>query len=149
VEKVADDLEGRSRRNNLLFYGLEKGEGETQQDLEDKLTDLFTDKLELADDIEMDRVHRVSSKPNSPVIARCTFYKDKVQILKAKKKLMGSNIFVGEDFSRGVREVRKKLSKFLKEKKDAGQRATMVFDHLLVEGEKLYLSEDEQSLVKK
>ena len=32
--------------------------------------DLITDKLELADDIEFDRVHRLSGKPNSPVVAR-------------------------------------------------------------------------------
>ena len=112
IENKSDDLESRSRRNNLLFYGMERGQGETNKDCEERLRDLVTDQMELANDVEFDRVHRVGSKPDSPIIARCTFYKDKVAILKAKKKLKGSNIFVGEDFSQGMREVRRKLSTF-------------------------------------
>ena len=148
VEKHADDLEGRSRRNNLLFYGLDSEEGETQEDLELRVKEVLTDKLELAEDIEFDRIHRVSAKRNSPVIAKCTFYKQKVTVMKAKHKLQGSQIFIGEDFSRGVREIRKKLSKFAKEKKDQGQRVKMVFDHLVVEGVKFFLSDDGLGLVR-
>jgi hypothetical protein len=131
-----------------LFHGLQREEGETQEDLELRLREVITDNCEIAEDIEFDRVHRLGSKVNAPVIARCTFYKDKVKLLKAKQKLKGSDIFIGEDFSRGVRETRKKLSVFLKAKKDEGQNAKMVHDHLVVEGEKFFLSPDGQSLVK-
>ena len=86
LEKKADDLEGRSKRNNLLFYGIDREEDETTESCEDRLRDIFTDKLELSGDIEFDRVHRISPKPNSPLIARCMFYKDKVKILKAEGK---------------------------------------------------------------
>ena len=55
------------------------------------MRDLITDKLELADDIEFDRVHRLSGKPNSPVVARCCFYKHKEKIMKERSKLKGSN----------------------------------------------------------
>lgn len=148
VEKGMDDLEGRSRRQNLLFHGLDREERETQEDLELRLRDIFTDTMDMVDHIEFDRVHRLGSKANSPVIARCTYYKDKVKIMKAKEKLKGSNIFIGEDFSRGVRETRKKLYKFFKAKKDDGQNVKMVYDHLVIEGEKYFLSEDGKDLVR-
>jgi FtsZ-binding cell division protein ZapB len=147
VEKQADDLEGRSRRSNVLFYGLDRPENETQEELEGRVRDLITDQLDLVEDIEFDRVHRVSGKRNAPVIAKCTFYKDKVKLLKAKQKLKGTDIFIGEDFSRGVRECRKKLTRFAKEMRDNGQTVKMVFDHLVVEGKKFFLSGDGESLV--
>jgi hypothetical protein len=148
VENNVDDLEGRSRRQNLLFHGLKREEGETQESLELRLRDVFTDKMDIMDHIEFDRVHRLGNKVSAPVIARLTYYKDKIKLLRAKKKLMGSDIFIGEDFSRGVREIRKRLSQFLKAKKEAGQNVKMVFDHLVVEGEKFFLADDGESLVK-
>ena len=148
IEKNVDDLEGRSRRQNLLFHGLHREEGETQESLEVQLQDIFTDKLELAEDIEFDRVHRLGSKANAPVIARCTYYKDKIKILKEKHKLKGTDIFIGEDFSRGVREKRKKLSAIMKMKKDAGENVKLVHDHLVVEGVKFFLSPDGEGLVR-
>jgi hypothetical protein len=125
VERKTWDLEDRSKRNNLLFYGVQKKPDETTAICEATLKELFADKLGLAEDIELDRAHRVSNKPDSPLIARCTFYKDKIKILKARTKLKGSDIFISEDFSRGVREVRKKLNEFRKIKKSC--RRTSVY----------------------
>ena len=147
VEKHADDLESRSRRNNILFYGLKREERETPRDLEIRVKDVLNDKMGLADNIEMDRVHRLGTKDDSPIIARCTFYKDKVTILKAKQKLKGTRIFIGEDFSKGVRGIRKLLQPFLKEMRQAGKKATMVHDHIVVDGKRFFLAADGQNVV--
>lgn len=147
LERKTDDLEGRSKRQNLVFFGMKRMPGETNVSNEQRLQELFTDKLELSDDVPMDRVHRVSDSPNSPLIARCTFYKDKIKILKAKKKLKGTNIFIGEDYSVGMREVRKKLSVIMKAKKAAGQTVTMVYDHLYIGEKKYTLGRDGETLV--
>ena len=64
---------------------------------------MMTDKLELSDTIQVDRVNRLNAKPNSPIVARCTFYKDKENIMKEKWKLKGSSVFIGDDFSAKVR----------------------------------------------
>ena len=61
------------------------------------------------------------------MIARCSFFKDKVTILKAKRKLQGSNIFIGEDFCVRVRDIRRKLTPHLKAKRNEGCRVSMVF----------------------
>nr|KAG5712003.1 hypothetical protein BaRGS_026444 [Batillaria attramentaria] len=63
-------------------------------------------------------------------------------ILGAKKKLQGSKLSVGEDFSPRVRSIRKALSPFLKEAKQSQKRAVMVFDHLLIDGRKYVLNDD-------
>ena len=141
LERKADDLEGRSKRNNLIFYGMQKSTGETNADCEGMVKDLLTDKLELSEDIEFDRVHRLNSKSDSPVIARCAFYKQKLTILKAKRKLQGSGVFIGEDFSSRVREIRRKLTPHLKKAKKDGKNASMVFDHLFIDGRKFSLGD--------
>ena len=70
--RKTDDLESRSKRNNLIIHGLVRLEKETGEDCESTLKDMITDKLELVDDFQFDRVHRLMSKSNSPVVARCT-----------------------------------------------------------------------------
>ena len=87
MDRKVDDLEGRAKRNNLIIHGLVRAEKETGEGCEGLLKDLITDRLELADDIQSDRVHRLNVMPNSPVVARCTFFKDKVKILKPQRKL--------------------------------------------------------------
>ena len=106
MERKMDDLECRSKRNNLIIHGLYRAEKEIGEDCEAALKDLITNKLELANGIQFDRVHRLNAKANSPVVARCTFFKDKVKILKAKTKLRGSDVSFGEDFSSRVRSIR-------------------------------------------
>ena len=144
LELKTDELECRSKRNNLIFYGLHRPDKETNQDCEETVQDFLTDKLELSRSVEFDRVHRLNNKSNSPIIARCTYYKDKDTVLKARSKLRGSNIFIGEDFSVRVRNIRKKLSPHLKAARNQGKRATMIFDHLLIDGKKFTLDSQDK-----
>eukprot|EP00745_Piridium_sociabile_P017353 TRINITY_DN26126_c0_g2_i1.p3 TRINITY_DN26126_c0_g2~~TRINITY_DN26126_c0_g2_i1.p3 ORF type:complete len:119 (-),score=7.78 TRINITY_DN26126_c0_g2_i1:479-835(-) len=99
----------------------------------------------MASDVQFDRVHRLNGKADSPVMARCTLYKDTVNILKEKRRLKGSNIFIGEDFSIRVRDIRKRLASRLKDARSHGKRATMIFDHLLVDGKKFFLGQRRSS----
>eukprot|EP00745_Piridium_sociabile_P026260 TRINITY_DN4177_c0_g1_i1.p1 TRINITY_DN4177_c0_g1~~TRINITY_DN4177_c0_g1_i1.p1 ORF type:complete len:346 (+),score=74.51 TRINITY_DN4177_c0_g1_i1:173-1210(+) len=136
MERKTDDLECRSKRNNIIIHGLHRPEGETAQDLEDVVRELFSDKLELSRDVPFDRLHRLSSKANSPVIGCCTSFRDKLLVMKAKGKLRGSDVFIGEDFSLRVREIRRRLIPHLKKAKSDNKRATMVYDHLIIDGNK-------------
>ena len=146
VEKKLDDLEGRSKRNNLIFTGLQKqtqADYESWEDCEKLVQDLIHNQLKIPDDIQFDRVHRMRKDPKSPIIARFTNFKDKQRVLKQERKLSetaeGSTIFIGEDFSKGVREVRKKLVPFLKNAKaDPKNNARMVYDHLVINGKRFY-----------
>ena len=83
ITEMGRKVEGRSKRNNLIIHGLVRAE-ETGEDCQGILRDLIKDRLELADDFLFDRMHRLNAKPNSPVVARCTFFKDKVKILKGQ-----------------------------------------------------------------
>lgn len=140
LERKTDDLEGRSRRSNLLFYGVVRKDSETSDDCVKVVEELVADKMGVQG-VEFDRAHRLNAKRDSPIIVKCTYYRDKLSIMKAKLKLKGTNVFVGEDFTSRVREIRRKLTPHLKEARNRGQRVAMVFDHLLIEGKKFGLNE--------
>ena len=139
-----DDLECRSKRNNLVFYGIKREDNETSDNCEEKVNSILTDDLGL-EPIPFDRVHRTSMKKDAPIVARCTFYKDRQTILKAKKALSTANkdVSIGEDFSERVRAVRKSLLPHYKSlKADKTKKVGLIYDHLLVDGKKLYLGDD-------
>ena len=57
IERQTDDLECRSKKNNLIIYGLPRVENETWQECEEVVQELLTDKLEMHDSPQFDRVH--------------------------------------------------------------------------------------------
>ena len=141
-----DDLECRSKRNNLIFHGVERNDGETPKDCEDKIQKIITEKLGLQE-VSFDRAHRTSGKKDAPIVARCVFYKQRTDILRAKKKLPANdNVSINEDFSDRVRGIRKALIPFLKDALKQKKKVMMVYDHLIIDGKKMYLSEDGSQL---
>ena len=99
-----DDLENRSRRNNLCFDGIPESPNETWQESESKIKQLISRHMpEVSTDLVIERAHRVGrprsdSKPRK-IVTQFLNYKDRETIFKAKKKLHGTNMFVNEDYS--------------------------------------------------
>ena len=62
VEKKFTDLEDRSRRNNLRIDGVAEENGESWDDCEQKVKEIFMDKLELENVIIIERAHRAKKK---------------------------------------------------------------------------------------
>ena len=83
-----------------------------------------------------------------PIIAKCANYKDKQKILKEKKKLKDTGVFINEDYTHRVRETRRKLGPFIKQAREAGKLASMVYDHLIIDGERYDLAHDSESVVR-
>ena len=98
------DLEDRSRRNNLRIYGISESKQETWQKCEEKVDEVFCEKLGL-DNIHIERVHRVkrgkndkSTKPRT-LLYNLLSFKEKKLVMKNTKKMKNKNIFIDEDFS--------------------------------------------------
>ena len=58
VEKKLTDLEDRSRRNNFRIDGVAEENGETWDNCGRKVEEIVMDKLELENDIIIERAHR-------------------------------------------------------------------------------------------
>ena len=92
---------------------------------ETKIKNIFQGKLEIHDDIVIERTHRTKGKTtrnntarkNQPrtMIIKLTNYKDKSMILINVHKLKRSDIFINEDFSKQTTDLRKELWKEIKQ----------------------------------
>ena len=59
-------------------------------------------------------------------------------------KLKGRSTFITEDFPPRVREITKALTPHLITTRNSGKRATMIYDHLLIDGKKFVLDKDNE-----
>ncbi|XP_070552174.1 uncharacterized protein [Ptychodera flava] len=119
LKRAKDDLENRGRRNNLLFYGINQDDyPESWESSEEKVKDVLKNNLNINEDVEFERVHRIVNAPlvrgAKPIIAMFTKFKDKSNVLSNAKLLKDTDISIGEDFSRRVRNIRKRLLEFRK-----------------------------------
>ena len=100
VQDKLTELEDRSRRNNIRIDGIKETKGETWNDCEEKVQDMFAQKLGL-DGIEIERAHRVkrnkrdidTDRPRT-IVVKLLQFKDKTKIFQNANKLKGQNIFI-------------------------------------------------------
>ena len=118
LTEKSNDLEDRSRRNNLVFFGIpELGDKQNTEDCNKLITKILASKniLSLGDsDIVFDRAHRLGPKKEDqtrprPIIVRVTFYKDKLHILENANRFRDTPYSVSEDFSKETLSIRRQL----------------------------------------
>lgn len=112
VQRKLSDLEDRSKRNNLIVYGISETSGETESDLKQAIVnEVFTKKLGVKV-TNIERIHRIGNRADArhrPVILKLYNFQEKIAVLRSCAKLKGSDVSVGEDFSIATRLIRKKL----------------------------------------
>ncbi|GFS06912.1 hypothetical protein ElyMa_002976000 [Elysia marginata] len=96
LEDKMDDVEARSRRNNILVHGLPPdNEQETWDDCEKVVRKMINNHLEIDDaSIQIDRAHRLrSNNGTGAIIVRITHYKDKENIMKKIRRNLKTQIY--------------------------------------------------------
>ncbi|XP_065683347.1 uncharacterized protein LOC124813964 [Hydra vulgaris] len=123
------EIEDRSRRNNLRIDGIKESEGESWNDNETKVKNIFENYLGLKD-IKIERAHRTGHKDSLrpiTIIIKLLDFKDKVNILKK-----GKNIYINEDFCAETLQIRKVLRELMKMERAAGKFASISYDKLII-----------------
>jgi hypothetical protein len=127
------DLEGRSRRNNLIFRGLKWSK--TTRDFPDLVRRFCNEMFGSADSIFINRAHPLGGGSDA-IIAHIPNDTDIYYIMSRVSGLRGTGYAVHRDYPKEVRGKRACLSKLRAEiERVAGkQRSTLYFDHLTVKG---------------
>ncbi|XP_077497727.1 uncharacterized protein LOC144108342 [Amblyomma americanum] len=116
VNKI-DDLENRSRRSNVLFYGIaDSDSSESWETSEQLVNDFCLDKLgvTVTSVARAHRVGRFSTEKARPIIAKFINDKEIEAILSNGRKLKETNFSIGRDYSL-AHEGQNKKSKFIAE----------------------------------
>ena len=129
VQDKLTELEDRSHRNNIGIDGIKETKGETWNDCEEKVQDMFAQKLGL-DGTEIECARRVKcnsrdSNTNRPrtIVVKLLRFKDKTKIFQNANKFKGQNIFINNDFSKATLELRKDLMVEVKRLMELGKIA--------------------------
>ena len=127
LEKRCEDLENRSTRNNLVFWGIPEGSEDQFENCAEFVVDLLknTTKIERADEIETERAHRTPSGRKAraqfeqtaprPIHIAFLRFQDRDRILRSAasalkgKRINGKVVYVTDDVSKSVRADCKKL----------------------------------------
>lgn len=129
------DVEDRSRRNNLILFGIPECTEETTASLTDTVvTDLFMNTLGVQVS-SVERIHRFGrkrlNKPR-PIILKLIDYREKVNVLKNCSKLKGKKISISEDFSATTRSIGKKLWDSTAEIRKEGGKVKLVYNRIKI-----------------
>ncbi|KAH9381384.1 hypothetical protein HPB48_009036 [Haemaphysalis longicornis] len=134
IAKKLDDLGRRSRRSNVIVYGVNEQDNETTENLEKPvITEIFQDVLGVKIS-GIERIHRLGRpkqgldpKPR-PVIMKLLDFRYKERIIKNCPKLKGFAFSVSEGFSRAICDARKKLWLRTKENLDRHEKVCLVYN---------------------
>lgn len=141
LESKINDLEYRSMRDNLMFYGLPEQENEN---CENVIKGLIGEKLQLpqAGNLAFDRVHRVGVPARGkvrPIVAKFHYFKER-ELVRNKSfeladNLKAANIGIGAQWPKQMRDARKTLSAVMAQEKAKGNVVKLVRDKLYINGQ--------------
>lgn len=151
LELHTDYLENQSRRNNLRIDGVAEDPNESWAITELKVKDTLVTALGFttseAENIKVERAHRTgknlplhhSRAPGGStnhsarsIIVKFNSYKDRDAILRRCKERQPTGLYVNEDFSKRVSDIRRHHQTALKQYRDQGKVAFLSFDKLIV-----------------
>lgn len=135
MQDKIDDLENRSRRSNLLFYGIQDtGESEGWETSEQIVKKFCEDQLGVtaASIARAHRLGRFSNERTRPIIVKFFNEKEIDTILSNGHKLKDTEFGISRDYSEAVREKRRKLWQFSKTIKKEKDRVNLVFNKLKI-----------------
>ena len=140
MDRKLTDLESRSMRDNLMFYGLK--EGGDAENCGEQVKELMVSVLHVdnANNILFDLVHRVGQKSgkNRPIVAKFHYYTDRERVRQTSytyaNDLKTADLGVGAQLPKSLRDARKPLYPAMKEAKDAGKEVKFVGSKLFING---------------
>ena len=153
LEGKSDYLENQSRRNNIKVFGIPEEHDETWDDCESKIKEAIAEKLDIKEEILIERAHRVGPKNGHkrarsrnqqagagrrndegprPIVAKLQSWKQKSAVIKDAQKKKPKDISFKEDFSNRVLERRAQLIPEMLSARAQGRVAYLVMDRLVV-----------------
>lgn len=140
------DLEARSMRDNLMFYGIP--EGGPNENCEELVKGVCADVLRMENPRNMlfDRAHRVGQRSarTRPIVVKFHYYSEREKVRQVSfdraDQLKAANLGIGAQLPKEIRDARKPLYPVMKKAKQDGKNVKFVGKKLFIGGEE-YVSE--------
>lgn len=132
-----ETLERKNKNNNLVFYGVQNKNEETDTDLIDSIVDLIEHHLHVKlDTSDINNIFRLGKhkEHTRPILVSFISYLKKKEILKNCKLLKGTKIYICEDLLQTELEERKILLQFRKEASKQNHEVKLRGNKLIISG---------------
>ncbi|KAJ2937336.1 hypothetical protein O0L34_g17649 [Tuta absoluta] len=132
---LMDRLEQQIKKKNILIYGVEEKE-KNYYELEKFTMELIREEIAISTfgRPEIESLHRIGKKSDSkirPIVLTVTTISRKIEIMRNRSKLQGTNIYLKEDLTTKIMTERKKLQAELKERRDNGENVFLKYDKIV------------------
>lgn len=133
-EKRLDFYERQTKRKNIMIFGLIETE-KKYQDLEKLVTEFIKENLRITcteNDIEY--VTRIGKRGNEkrPICVTLTTFGKKLNIMRNKKYLDGTEVYIKEDFPQKVLLKRKELQEQAELERQKGKKVFFKYDKIII-----------------
>lgn len=136
------DLEFRSMKDNLIFYGVPENNTSPNENCELIVKDIIKNHLEISPEhIIVERAHRMGSKTagrTRPIVIKFNSYKDRENIRTTayakKEDLKNHNLGIGIQLPKEWRDARKALYPIMQREKQKGNEVRLTADKLYING---------------
>lgn len=107
--------------------------------------------MQVTTSVEFDNIRRLPTKPGQtkPVLVTFRNQIQKLEVLKGRTNLAGSDMGISEDFSERVRAIRKTLNGFRKQARTDNKFAILKYDKIQINNELFKLDEDDELVLVK
>lgn len=119
-----------------------------KENLEIKVKELLQEKIKVTVDLEHVRLVETKKKEQL-IVGQLKNMQQKIQVMKAKRNLAGSKIFIDDDLTWEERNVQMTIRKIRDEERKNGKRVKIGYRKMILEGEEWIWSEIENKLVRK
>lgn len=135
IETKIEYLEKQMKKRNVIFFGVSETE-RNYNDLERLVMEIIRNTMKIQfDKYELESVGRMgkfSKEKARPIIVTLTTLGRKIELLRNKKTLHNSSIYIKEDFTQKVLQKRKELQPELQEKRAQGLTAILKYDKIVI-----------------
>lgn len=129
LENMEESRQKRERRNNVTIRGL----ATQSKDVKTEVDGLLHDKLGV--DAKVARSSIIKTKKGQQlIVVNFDSFDDKIKVMKNKKKLAGSDIYISNDRTKKEREIQASLMKIADEEKVAGKEVKVSYRKITVDG---------------
>ena len=119
------ELEDRSRRSNIRIDGIKEHNKVGWEECERRVHSMLKELLHIGN-VEIERAHRAGRKNRNKlttIVCKLLQFKDKQNILRKAKLLIGTNIFINEDYCQDTVDYGKELWEEVKVLRSQGKIA--------------------------
>ncbi|KAH9633676.1 hypothetical protein HF086_009776 [Spodoptera exigua] len=132
-QKSIDFLEKQMRKKNVIFFGVPEKEN-NYEDLLKSILDIINTTMRIAcPKWEIETVTRLGKYKNKtrPVVVTTTTTSRKLEILKQKKRLENTGIYIKEDYTPAVLIKRQELQEELQRRRTSGEKVMLRYDKIV------------------